>query len=306
MDSFGSYLKSQREKKGIRLEEIASITKIHVHSLELMEAGKWDDLPPEPFIRGFIVAYSKYVGLSQTEVMERFREATGAPALPVQETATEKQPEPLPAGKVAAPPQELTTPFRLPSAPRVLTAAALVAVVAIALVLINVGKDDAAPAPVVSTAVAPQTQAPLVLAESGKDPAPATKEAEAVAATPLVMAPAPEKKEVGLASEGPTPAAAAPITHQVTVQGKDRTWMKVVIDDQPPTELFLGEGESTKYEAQKKIKIVLGNSAGAIVTHNGKTDEGKQLMGTIRTYKFPENARFPQDPPKQPASIPAQ
>jgi len=241
-----------------------------------LEAGKWEQLPPEPFIRGFIVAYSKYVGLSQAEVMERFREVTGAPA-PVEEVPNAPQPEYRPKGSpVVPPPRELTTPFRLPSAPRLITAASFVAVVAIALVLINVGRDNE-PAPA----------APLVLSET------VTPEAPPAAA---------EEKVVALASETPV-AVAAPKAHEVVVQGKARTWLKVVIDEAAPTELFLPEGKTVTYQADKKIKVVLGNSAGAVVTHNGQIDEGKQLMGTIKTYKYPDNARFPQDVPAKPTPL---
>src|SRR6476659_922751 len=77
MEKFGEHLKNQREKKGIRLEEIASITKIHLHSLELLESSQWEQLPPEPFIRGFIIAYAKYIGLEPQEVLERYYEETG-------------------------------------------------------------------------------------------------------------------------------------------------------------------------------------------------------------------------------------
>ena len=71
MESFGAYLKGFRESKGIRLEEIASITKIHLHNLELLEADRWEKLPPDPFLRGFIVAYGKYVGLETKELLSR-------------------------------------------------------------------------------------------------------------------------------------------------------------------------------------------------------------------------------------------
>lgn len=37
MQMLGQYLKSEREKKGIRLEEIASSTKINIQNLVLME-----------------------------------------------------------------------------------------------------------------------------------------------------------------------------------------------------------------------------------------------------------------------------
>ncbi|NBY18962.1 helix-turn-helix domain-containing protein [bacterium] len=63
MQPFGRYLKSEREKRGIRLEEIASSTKIHIQNLALMEEDRWKELPQDPFIRGFISAYARYIGL---------------------------------------------------------------------------------------------------------------------------------------------------------------------------------------------------------------------------------------------------
>ena len=74
MDNFGEYLKAEREKKGIRLEEIASITKIHLRSLELLESSRWDQLPPEPFLRGFIIAYAKYIGLEPKDALAKHLE----------------------------------------------------------------------------------------------------------------------------------------------------------------------------------------------------------------------------------------
>ena len=70
MQLFGTYLKEEREKREVRLEEIASSTKIHIQSLLLMEENRWKELPQEPFIRGFIAAYAKYLGLDSKETLK--------------------------------------------------------------------------------------------------------------------------------------------------------------------------------------------------------------------------------------------
>lgn len=99
MDNLGSYLKSQREERGIAIEEIASITKIHVRSLEMMEHSEWKSLPPEPFIRGFLSAYSRYVGLDPKEVLEKYRKEThpivDIPAAVVEVATTSVPPPPV-------------------------------------------------------------------------------------------------------------------------------------------------------------------------------------------------------------------
>lgn len=295
MDSFGAYLKAHREKKGIRLEEIASITKIHLHALELLEGGKWEQLPPEPFIRGFIIAYAKYVGLAPTEVLDRYREATGTTVLPDPSAPATTAP-PMGMGMStpsinASPttrstPNDLITQVRLPSGPKMITAASLIAVIGLAALLINVGRESeqpAIPTQVTMTPETPQTTAPAV-----------------------ATAPVPEERKVAVSADPVTKPVEAPPAelsgapaHEVVVEGKERTWLKVVIDDGPPTEYFLAEGKSATYKAMNKIKVVLGNSTGSRVLYNGQEVDGKQFMGTIRSYKFPANARFPQDVPSK-------
>jgi cytoskeleton protein RodZ len=282
MDNFGAYLRAHREKKGIRLEEIASITKIHIHSLELLESSKWKQLPPEPFIRGFIVAYAKYVGLSTSEVLNRYKEATGIPLEVASNDPLPTTQSPTPA--VLAPTRDLGTQFRLPSGPKMITAMSLIAVVGLAAILINVGREaeDRTSVPVQVTMV-PETPPAPQIAQNPKE------EERKVA-----VAPAPNSKP-----ETVTPASTQAILHEVVIEGKERTWIKVVIDENQPTEYFLPEGKAVTYKATNKIKVVLGNSTGSRVLYNGKEMDGKQFLGTIRTYKFPETARFPQDTPSK-------
>lgn len=282
MDNFGAYLRAHREKKGIRLEEIASITKIHIHSLELLESSKWKQLPPEPFIRGFIVAYAKYVGLNTSEVLDHYKESTGIP-LDVAPT-TELPTTPSQNPSVLTPSRDLGTQFRLPSGPKMVTAASLIAVVGLAAILINVGREaeEKGAVPVKVTMV-PETPASPQVAQTVKE------EDRKVA-----VAPAPNAKPEA-AAPAPTPV----IQHEVVIEGKERTWIKVVIDENQPTEYFLPEGKAVTYKATDKIKVVLGNSTGSRVLYNGKEMDGKQFLGTIRTYKFPETARFPQDVPSK-------
>ncbi len=283
MDNFGAYLRAHREKKGIRLEEIASITKIHIHSLELLESSKWKQLPPEPFIRGFIVAYAKYVGLNTSEVLDHYKEATGIPAA-VTPTAEIQSAHSQNPSSVLAPTRDLGTQFRLPSGPKMITAASLIAVVGLAAVLINVGREaeERAAVPVKVTMVPESAPAPQVVQIPKEE-----DRKVAVAATPNTK------------PETAAPPSTPAILHEVVIEGKERTWIKVVIDENQPTEYFLPEGKAVTYKATDKIKVVLGNSTGSRVLYNGKEMDGKQFLGTIRTYKFPETARFPQDAPSK-------
>jgi cytoskeletal protein RodZ len=311
MENFGAYLKTHREKKSIRLEEIASITKIHLHSLELLETSQWDQLPPEPFIRGFIIAYAKYVGLEPKEVLERYYDETGR-----KRAATSQLVENRPAERPASSPQSTDTPSELiaqgtgfaPST-KIVVAASIVAVAAVVTLLISVGKRADHPSvdtvQVNTASASPEAGAPA--GESGTSDQGPMRLGETMHASPPA-AKTGEDRSVALASASPADVAkpAAPTPHQVVIEGKERTWVKVVVDDEAPKEFFLSEGEKATYSAKSKIKVVLGNSTGSRVLYNGKPMDGAKFMGTIRSYKFPANAKFPQDSPSKRESAAAQ
>jgi cytoskeletal protein RodZ len=61
-EDFGSYLKHQRELRGIPLDEIAQTTKISIRFLQALEANQFDELPGEVFIKGFIRSYGQAIG----------------------------------------------------------------------------------------------------------------------------------------------------------------------------------------------------------------------------------------------------
>lgn len=77
MESFGEYLRREREMRGVTLAEIAQATKISLHALEALEAGRYEDVGAEIFIRGFLRHYARYLGLDPEEVVMRYQESLG-------------------------------------------------------------------------------------------------------------------------------------------------------------------------------------------------------------------------------------
>ncbi len=74
MDSFGEYLKRERELRGVTLEEIANATNISVRFLVALENDDYSDLPAEVFVKGFIRAYAKCIGTDSNEVILAYEE----------------------------------------------------------------------------------------------------------------------------------------------------------------------------------------------------------------------------------------
>jgi cytoskeletal protein RodZ len=65
--NFGTFLREERERRQVSLAEISRSTKLSVSSLQIMEAGNLDSLPPDVFVRGFIRSYAKCLGISSSE-----------------------------------------------------------------------------------------------------------------------------------------------------------------------------------------------------------------------------------------------
>ncbi len=86
-DDFGSHLKHQRELRGISLDEIASITKIHLRYLKALESNSFDELPGEVFIKGFIRSYGRAIGANLPELISAYDDTVGKERLETRQQA---------------------------------------------------------------------------------------------------------------------------------------------------------------------------------------------------------------------------
>tara|TARA_B100000686_G_scaffold354854_1_gene467710 strand:- start:3964 stop:4755 length:792 start_codon:yes stop_codon:yes gene_type:complete len=77
MDNFGSYLRNERESRGVPLEEIADNTKINLRFLLALENNDYDQLPNEVFIKGYIRSYAKTIGGNADEMLAIYEESDG-------------------------------------------------------------------------------------------------------------------------------------------------------------------------------------------------------------------------------------
>ncbi len=69
---FGAFLRDARERAGISLRTIATNTKISMPSLEALERNDVARLPGGIFLRSFVRAYAKEVGLDPDDAIRRF------------------------------------------------------------------------------------------------------------------------------------------------------------------------------------------------------------------------------------------
>ena len=75
VENFGSYLKRERESRGVPLEEISGATKIHIRFLKALEENSFDQLPGEVFIKGYIRSYANIIGSDVEEILNIYEES---------------------------------------------------------------------------------------------------------------------------------------------------------------------------------------------------------------------------------------
>ena len=74
VENFGSYLKHERELRGVSLEEISGVTNIPLRFLKALEENCFDELPGEVFIKGYIRSYANIIGSDFEEMLNIYKE----------------------------------------------------------------------------------------------------------------------------------------------------------------------------------------------------------------------------------------
>src|SRR5260370_31415116 len=79
LPSFGQKLKLERERRKITLEQISVSTKIGIRMLQALEEDNFTQVPGGIFNRGFVRAYSRFLGLDEAQTIADYIQASGDP-----------------------------------------------------------------------------------------------------------------------------------------------------------------------------------------------------------------------------------
>ena len=115
-----AWLTAGREARGWTREHVARTTRIPMRTVENLEGGRWDELPADVFVRGFLRGYARCVGLSVDDALAQYSGCgfAAAPVASAQARALLDSMAPL-APLSAAPRAATATPITLP--PRILS-----------------------------------------------------------------------------------------------------------------------------------------------------------------------------------------
>ena len=104
--SLGTWLRKERERRGITIKAISEQTKVAAPLLEGLEHDNLTRWPDGIYRRAFVRAYASAVGLDPDEVCRRFDEEHGAPVLPASLDTVATVAQAAPAADSAPAPQD--------------------------------------------------------------------------------------------------------------------------------------------------------------------------------------------------------
>lgn len=292
MSSFGDKLRREREMRGVSLEEIAESTKIGTRSLRALEDEDFEKLPGGIFNRGFVRAYSRFLGLDEEQTVADFdgawKEYQAAkappPELPILDDAKEEKSGPswLLVGAlllvIAAAAGWLWVNRQ--NTEKVSSASPTAAPTAVRQPPANPSSE---PVPSSTSAAAPSPNTAPVAAPPGGEATNSTK-SEVTQSAPKTSLPTSQKPqpEAGKADASPTSAAI-----HLEVFAREDSWLSVSADGKNLGQGILGAQKSRTIRAQREVHLRVGNVAAVEVSFNGKAinidGEPKQAKDLIFT-----------------------
>jgi cytoskeleton protein RodZ len=311
-ETLGKYLKNQRESKKISLREVANNTRVREHLLKAIEEDQYHLLPPATYVKGFLLAYAKYLRLDPNEVLLRYeRVLKGEPVTPlsteppktkqkilpteppktkqkIPPTEPPKPKEKIPPTEPPKPKQEI--PPTQPSKPKqkvlwnTKQAWVVGGVVVASLIVFYLFFPYPSKLPIKPIPEKPFPEKPII-----EEKLPITPSPPVVATTPVPgKKPVVEEKQP-LAPSLPVPATTSvpeKKTFSLQLKAVEETWVSLQVDDQPEKEMTFKVGEGISVQASNRIRIIIGNAGGLDLILNGKPLDKYGKPGEVLTLLF--------------------
>jgi cytoskeleton protein RodZ len=287
VENFGSYLKHERELRGVPLEEISGATKIHIRFLKALEENSFDELPGEVFITGYIRSYANIIGSDVEEMINIYKES-----------AQLKKNE----GSVSPP------TFSFGAQPKTLLTFGLLILVAAVLFfgvgfLIKKGGDpeekkvpliqEQAETILSNPSIGSDVSENLIVEEVTEKNEAAPQLGSVESETSQLSGSLPgqivedlEKKKVffpqeptelnvqapsaSMADLGPQSLEGMEKPLRLTIRAKENSWFKMTIDDFREEDFILPVGTEKTFGANEAFRLTIGNKTGLELSLNGK------------------------------------
>lgn len=275
MEDLGQFLRQQREKEHLSLEEMALRTRIRLPYVQAMEENRFDQLPHQVSARGFLKCYASAIGLDGEEVLKRFMALQ-----PLREASSDKvftEEKPAPAYLHVKRAGSLPFSFWV-----TLWVIGILLLLGVGFRMLRAGRTlnwPTLPMPFSSHSVNdPAEIGPVVR------PAPAVVATEAAPAAVATEAAPQRTDEPAVASTEtapavipvpPTPSADAETVRTLDaltldIEAVEPSWVRVVIDETQRHDVLLKAREKMTWRARGEFLLTVGNAGGVRVYLNGQ------------------------------------
>jgi cytoskeleton protein RodZ len=308
MENLALLLQQTRESRRLTLKDVETATRIPMSYLLALEGGA-GLLSDQVYLVPFLRTYAKFLGLDTNAVVGQF-------VAELQRTDS----------RAGTPPERRTAAPSAPSAPSRLSFWALPFLLFLGILLVgsflwqngfsgfdalqstSLTKMESSsdqetvpvpsspetsgtdlPTPVVSAPSEPTS--PIAVAPPSTNPSSSSTQ-ESPSGTSPTTALAPTQTE-------PVPAVTAPpqptpvvdgSSHRLNIQASSPTWVRIVVDDQPPKEMIIKAGESREWSGQQGFTLSLGNAGGVTLNLDGQDLPPVGKSGqVVRNIQLPAN-----------------
>lgn len=270
----GPFLIRERTKRGLSIEEVADKTKIRIEILDALEKERWQELPPPPYVKGFLKSYSRVLGIQPEEVIAIYDGGgfRGVTLKPIS--------KPGRSGRF----------FYLFVIPALIGLATLGYLIGPDLwdeavkkaKPISSGQEPEAPP---KEAEIPRTEQRQRLQEEAAMPKTQPQEEKITE----------ETKGDGAADSQPEKEISAPVSGPsderliLKAAARKRTWIRVTCDGKEPIETMLSAGAEKEFRAREGFELLIGNAGGITLELNGEKLDNLGAPGEVLRLRLPDD-----------------
>lgn len=317
--SIGDLLRTEREKKEISKSHLAEIIKVRESVIDALENEEWDKLPARVFVKGFIRSYTISIGYDTTKALRLFDKS-------VPTTRDEDTPVPLTARRKKSRGMYYVIPILIILVIAVYLFTVREKVEKDIEPIQPVSETPISPAetgPEEST-----QQAESVKKSIFEEVEETKKQNNKTSNIQRTAPPEPEKEgtvkeETSKTSEAKVEKEETPeeiAVETVTVEKiianepdileeetdtvsdeqsvatltlyatvKMETYVRMIVDDNPPKEYIFQPGRNPQWEAMRGFEVMVGNAAGIEFEFNGEKIETIGDIGKVKILRFPKD-----------------
>ncbi len=237
MDTIGDLLYTERRKKGLEIADVEHATGIRGVYLNALEQSRYDVLPGEVYVKGFLRNYANYLGLDGSHLVQLYTDLKK----PTLETAAAEPSVAEPAEPVV---KKMNAVITRSIDKKKWSTVLVVVILAISAMGLYLWQKSVAPAGETSRNAA------------GSKPA----SVSGLNQTPV--------RNVPSATNSGAPSASRPVV--LMARFTDRCWTSVIADGKTLYEGIPSNGATFTWDAEHQIVVNFGNAAAVELTFNGQ------------------------------------